>query len=197
MCWKTDFGRSGLNLPIAGTQVLRHSFATRLMQQGVSIKAIGDTLGHRDIESTSVYLRLDVDELRQVALPVPATPPGPPVKLVAVNALPQIRPARACHHLPTRFQSRFAPSLQALCGSQTSLGPSSMLLRLRSCATGTTLSVAAIRALVRSVPRCSPGWTKTLVTSHLDRQSFFSPDRAQLSFIPCPEPSQTLSFPIV
>ena len=57
---------SGLNLPIAGTQVLRHSFATRLLRQGVSIKAIGDTLGHRDIESTSVYLRLDVDELRQV-----------------------------------------------------------------------------------------------------------------------------------
>jgi site-specific recombinase XerD len=104
---------SGLNLPAAGTQVLRHSFATRLMQQGVSIKAIGDTLGHRDVESTSVYLRLDVDELRQVALPVPPAPSSPPVPLVAVDALPRIRPARACHHLPMRFQSRFAPSLQA------------------------------------------------------------------------------------
>ncbi len=114
--------RSGLNLAIAGTQVLRHSFATRLMQQGVSIKAIGDTLGHRDIESTSVYLRLDVDELRQVALPVPPTPSGPPVKLVAVDALPQIRPARACHHLATRYQSRFASSLQAHLDLKRALG---------------------------------------------------------------------------
>ena len=30
------------------------------MQQGVSMKAIGDALGHRDIESTSVYLRLNI-----------------------------------------------------------------------------------------------------------------------------------------
>ena len=114
--------RSGLNLPAAGTQVLRHSFATRLMQQGVGIKAIGDTLGHRDIESTSVYLRLDVDELRQVALPVPPTPSGPLVKLVAVNALPQIRPSRACHHLPSRFKSRFASSLQAHVDLKRALG---------------------------------------------------------------------------
>lgn len=114
--------RSGLNLPIAGTQVLRHSFATRLMQQGVSIKAIGDTLGHRDIESTSVYLRLDVDELRQVALPVPPAPSGPPVELVAVNALPQIRRARACHHLPKFFQSRFATALQAYVDLKRALG---------------------------------------------------------------------------
>ncbi len=113
---------SVLNLPIAGTQVLRHSFATRLMQQGVSIKAIGDTLGHRDIESTSVYLRLDVDELRQVALPVPPTPSGHPVKLVAVDSLPRIRPARARHHLPTRFQSRFASSLQAHVDLKRALG---------------------------------------------------------------------------
>jgi integrase/recombinase XerD len=115
-------GCSGLNLPIAGTQVLRHSFATRLLQQGVSIKAIGDTLGHRDIESTSVYLRLDVDELRQVALPIPPAPSGTPVKLVAVDALQRIRPARACHHLPTRFRSRFATSLQAHVDLKQALG---------------------------------------------------------------------------
>jgi len=59
---------SGLNLPPFGTHVLRHSFATRLMQQEVGIKAIGDALGHRDIESTSVYLRLNVEELRTVTV---------------------------------------------------------------------------------------------------------------------------------
>lgn len=33
---------SGLDLPPFGTHVLRHSLATRLMQQGATIKAIGD-----------------------------------------------------------------------------------------------------------------------------------------------------------
>lgn len=51
---------------------LRHAFAMRLLRRGVGIKAIGDVLGHRDLESTCVYLRLDIDALRDVALEVPA-----------------------------------------------------------------------------------------------------------------------------
>jgi len=50
---------------------LRHAFAMRLLSAGVGIKAIGDVLGHRDLESTCVYLRLDIDALRDVALEVP------------------------------------------------------------------------------------------------------------------------------
>jgi integrase/recombinase XerD len=50
---------------------LRHSFALRLLTRGVGIKAIGDVLGHRDLQSTRTYLRLDVHGLRDVALPVP------------------------------------------------------------------------------------------------------------------------------
>lgn len=50
---------------------LRHAFAMRLLQRGTSVKAIGDLLGHRSLESTCVYLRLDVKMLRKVALPVP------------------------------------------------------------------------------------------------------------------------------
>jgi integrase/recombinase XerD len=114
--------RSGLNLPPCGTHVLRHSFAMRLMQQGVTIKAIGDALGHRDIESTSAYLRLDVDALREVALPVPATVPGDPVTLVPASSLPRIRPARPAHNLPAQFQSRFAPALQRYVTLKRGLG---------------------------------------------------------------------------
>ena len=55
------------------------------MQQGVSIKGIGDALGHRDIESTSVYLRLNVDELRTVALPAPPAPSGKLAELVSAS----------------------------------------------------------------------------------------------------------------
>ena len=50
---------------------LRHAFALRLLERGVGVKAIGDVLGHRSLESTCVYLRLDIAALRAVALPVP------------------------------------------------------------------------------------------------------------------------------
>jgi integrase len=63
---------SGLKLRSSGAHALRHSFAHHLLRQGVSMKTIGDTLGHRRPSSTSVYLRLAVDDLRPVGLPVPA-----------------------------------------------------------------------------------------------------------------------------
>lgn len=50
---------------------LRHAFAMRLLERGVGVKTIGDLLGHRNLESTCVYLRLDMEALRGVALPVP------------------------------------------------------------------------------------------------------------------------------
>jgi integrase/recombinase XerD len=64
---------SGLPLLHGSPYGLRHGFAMRLLERGVGIKAIGDVMGHRSIESTAVYLRLDVDMLREVALPVPTT----------------------------------------------------------------------------------------------------------------------------
>jgi site-specific recombinase XerD len=64
---------SGLPIPFQGTHCLRHSYAVYLLQQGTPLKTIGDILGHRDAESTCVYLRLNNDELRQVALPIPGS----------------------------------------------------------------------------------------------------------------------------
>ena len=54
---------------------LRHAFAMRLFQRGVGMKAIGDLMGHRNLISTSVYLRLQSQALREVALPVPRRMP--------------------------------------------------------------------------------------------------------------------------
>jgi integrase len=64
--------QSGLPLEGYSSYALRHSFAMRLLQRGVGVKAIGDLLGHRSLEATCVYLRLDVSALRTVALPVPS-----------------------------------------------------------------------------------------------------------------------------
>jgi site-specific recombinase XerD len=63
--------QSGLPLNRYSPYSLRHSFAMRLLERGVGVKAIGDLLGHRSLESTCQYLRLDVNVLRQVALSVP------------------------------------------------------------------------------------------------------------------------------
>jgi site-specific recombinase XerD len=72
--------RSGLAIPFSGAHCLRHAYAVHLLRTGHSLKTIGDLLGHRDHDSTYVYLRLATEELREVALPVPtmSTPPQPP-----------------------------------------------------------------------------------------------------------------------
>lgn len=64
--------RSGLVIPFQGVHCLRHSYAVHLLRSGVSLKTIGDVLGHRTLESTAVYLRLAVEDLRDVALDLPA-----------------------------------------------------------------------------------------------------------------------------
>ena len=64
--------RSGLDMPYHGPHCLRHSFATHLLRQGTPLKTIGDLLGHRSPSSTNVYIRLAVEDLRDVALSLPA-----------------------------------------------------------------------------------------------------------------------------
>jgi integrase/recombinase XerD len=58
-------------IPRRGPHCLRHSLAVHLLRQGTSLKAIGDLLGHRSAESTCVYLRLQVEDLRSAALALP------------------------------------------------------------------------------------------------------------------------------
>jgi integrase len=63
---------AGLPITDASPYALRHSFAMRLFARNVGIKAIGDLMGHHNLASTALYLRLQTDMLRDVALPVPA-----------------------------------------------------------------------------------------------------------------------------
>jgi len=50
-----------------GPHSLRHACATRLINQGLSLKEIGDHLGHRDVEATRIYAKVDLARLRDVA----------------------------------------------------------------------------------------------------------------------------------
>jgi integrase/recombinase XerD len=114
---------SGLPLPRLGSHALRHSFAVHLLRQGVSLPAIGATLGHRDGESTAVYLRLAVDDLRDVGLPVPKGANAAVLerrhwkqRLVPVRITPCARPIRG------GFRSGLAASLRHYLRLRRALG---------------------------------------------------------------------------
>ena len=51
----------------ATTRTFRHSFAKELLDQRVPLHTIQELLGHRSIDSTRHYARLDVEALREVA----------------------------------------------------------------------------------------------------------------------------------
>jgi integrase/recombinase XerD len=55
-----------------GAHVLRHNRAVSLLRGGVPLKVIGDILGHRAAGSTAPYLKLANDDLRSVAIDLPA-----------------------------------------------------------------------------------------------------------------------------
>ncbi len=50
-----------------GPHALRHACATRLINSGLSLKEIGDLLGHCKVDSTRIYTKIDLPHLRQVA----------------------------------------------------------------------------------------------------------------------------------
>jgi site-specific recombinase XerD len=62
------FERSGIEAPRRGAHTLRHSLAIHLLRSGETLKSIGDVLGHRSPETTFIYTKLHVEDLRTVAL---------------------------------------------------------------------------------------------------------------------------------
>jgi site-specific recombinase XerD len=50
-----------------GPHSLRHACATRLIAEGLSLKEIGDHLGHVSASSTRVYAKVNLPDLREVA----------------------------------------------------------------------------------------------------------------------------------
>ena len=59
--------KAGISSKFRGSRHFRHAFATRLLSQKVSIKTIADLLGHRHIETTFIYTKVDIDQLRTLA----------------------------------------------------------------------------------------------------------------------------------
>lgn len=59
--------RLGVNCTHVGPHALRHACASHLLAQGLSLKQIGDQLGHVDPDTTRIYAKVDIAALRQVA----------------------------------------------------------------------------------------------------------------------------------
>lgn len=57
--------------PSRGANLLRHSVACRLLEEGATLETIATLLRHRSIETTSIYARTDPSRLREIAQPWP------------------------------------------------------------------------------------------------------------------------------
>jgi len=62
---------AGISTKVIGAHAFRHSHARRQIDSGANVKVVSDILGHRSSSSTSVYVRVALERLRAVALPVP------------------------------------------------------------------------------------------------------------------------------
>ena len=76
---KSHHVRSPIRLALAhigiastGTHILRHTWATEAHRRGTPLKWVADVLGHQSLDTTSRYTHVNLEQLRQAALPWPA-----------------------------------------------------------------------------------------------------------------------------
>lgn len=67
--------RAGIESFSGGAHQLRHSLAVGLLRQGASLTEIGQVLRHRSPQATRRYAKVDIEALREVALPWPGELP--------------------------------------------------------------------------------------------------------------------------
>ena len=67
--------KAGIEVSSKGAHAFRHGFATRMLQEGHSLKAVADVLGHRHLGTTFIYTKVDFNSLKEVALRWPKEAP--------------------------------------------------------------------------------------------------------------------------
>ena len=67
--------KADIQVSSKGAHAFRHCFATRMLQEGHSLKAVADVLGHRHLGTTFIYTKVDFNSLKQVGLAWPKEAP--------------------------------------------------------------------------------------------------------------------------
>jgi len=65
--------RAGIERRSSGAHLFRHTAASQLINRGASFKEVADILGHRSLQTTGIYAKLDLEALSKVALPWPGS----------------------------------------------------------------------------------------------------------------------------
>ena len=65
--------RAGVKAPHQGAHLLRHSAATAMLRNGVSLAGVGAVLRHRSPQTTAHYAKIDFDLLGEIVQPWPET----------------------------------------------------------------------------------------------------------------------------
>jgi len=63
--------RAGISLPAKnrrGLHSLRHTMASRLLEEGIPLETISSVMGHLSLETTRLYTKIDIEALRGVAI---------------------------------------------------------------------------------------------------------------------------------
>lgn len=63
--------RCGLSVQLSGPHKLRHTLAIRLVNSGVSLKEISDLMRHRDLDTTTIYAKVNMGALKAVTVAWP------------------------------------------------------------------------------------------------------------------------------
>jgi site-specific recombinase XerD len=62
---------AGIQAPTKGAPQFRHALATQMLRHGASLTEIGEVLRHRNLQTTTIYAKVDLAALRTLALPWP------------------------------------------------------------------------------------------------------------------------------
>jgi len=65
------YARAGFPTTWTGTHILRHTAATRMLNNGASLKEVADVLGHQSIDTTVIYTKVHTTALETVVQPWP------------------------------------------------------------------------------------------------------------------------------
>ena len=68
---RTAMLKADIKSPSKGSHCFRHGFVSRMLKQGEAFKHIADLLGHKHIQTTFIYTKIDFNSLAEVALELP------------------------------------------------------------------------------------------------------------------------------